>query len=575
MMHPLNRFGKCLDWLFACQLFACLIVACWFACAIRPANAVPPDSTDESLRVMCQRGLAGSAAEYCRIHKELYIEQDGLRSRWAMRQMECQAQAALQTSGDSAEAWQAVAKIESEYRQKFSQDPRLPWLSWQLARTDLLRSQQALARWLSTPAATQHREQALLSVRAIQKQIDAVEADIKERLPLAVPKSTPANSPNSQAPSRDLQELAIDCTLLRCEALLVRARCYALGTPDRLAALADVDRTAGEVLQRAQPDWSSQDELMVAQATAGLEVGRRNASLNVLLSILRGKIPTDVNQATASPAPPNTSPTASQTVSQTVSPRTRLRAGEVIIEALCQANELAPTSTILQLMAAQYDGPEVNLSRMRVELVRLQAMPSNEREAALRSIVQQAEEMGKRYGNYWRNRSEALLVAYAASSSSRATTAPPTNDLAGNNNSTGNTKLDPKRPEDKPNTPPDRPQVPEPKTNVQQDLIAIEVRQLLAGGQITAAVTKLKTAIAAPRLLPKSCCQRAWCWRVICSSRASPRVSNGSGTTASKRERVARGHGSTGTPVVEIRRSTTSCGGTHHGDLVLCSVVAE
>ncbi len=67
---------------------------------------------------------------------------------------------------------------------------------------------------------------------------------------------------------------------------------------DHLTALAEVDSTATAVFRQAAVDWSSRDELLVAQATAGLEVGKRRESLDVLIKTLLGqaiearKIPT-------------------------------------------------------------------------------------------------------------------------------------------------------------------------------------------------------------------------------------------------------------------------------------------
>ncbi len=95
--------------------------------------------------------------------------------------------------------WQLVEKIESDYRAEFPQDPRLPWLSWQAARAELLRAQQALARWLATPASVPQRDQALQSVRKVQTLVEALEKDIKERLAtLAEPLRTQSTSHQSR-----------------------------------------------------------------------------------------------------------------------------------------------------------------------------------------------------------------------------------------------------------------------------------------------------------------------------------------------------------------------------------------
>ncbi len=249
----------------ALRLRVCLLVLGFASMA----GAVPPDMSDNALEIMCRRGLAESAVEYCRTQLDLHVEQAPARARWAMRLMECQSQSALRTtSSDASQKWEQVGKTENDYRQRFADDPRLPWLAWQLARSELLRSQQSLAKWLAAPANSVQRDQALQAVRRVNSLVDSLVKDIKERLPLAQNRS----GPNPQATSRELHELQLDCALLRCESFLVRAKCYPHDSPDHLTALAEVDSTATDVFRQAAADWSSRDELLVAQATAGLEV---------------------------------------------------------------------------------------------------------------------------------------------------------------------------------------------------------------------------------------------------------------------------------------------------------------
>lgn len=423
-----------------------LLLACCCTLGLNPATALAttPDIIDEALRKMCEQGLAADAAEYCEAQAALNSQRPPQRSRWTMRQMECACQAALAApaangDGNNEEAWQAVAAIEEAYRREFPEDARLPWLAWQLARADLLRSQQALAKWLATPAAQPQRDAALQAVRRVLSRMEDVEADVKQRLPLSEPRNPESRN---QAPSNQLHALAVDCTLLRCEALLVRAKCYPSDSPDRLAALADVDRVAGEMLLRAPKDWSARDELLVARATAGLEVGKRAESKQLLERLL--------NEQAAEP------PVSADSSTEVAppSPRARIRAGAALVEALCADGDLSAAERALRTLQSNLTGPEIELAEMRVRLARLETQPAPARDSELKSIVEQAQRLGQRYGGYWRNRGEALLVSSAAAGTSAA---------AGDG-------------------------------GLAQDLVAVEVRQLLAGGQTAAAIAKLRAA---------------------------------------------------------------------------------
>lgn len=441
-------------------LFVLAGSVCLFWCCAA-AWPVPPDMTDNALRTMCQRGLAESAVEYCRAQFNLQVEDAPARARWAMRHMECQSQAALRSTGaDPSAKWQLVEKIESDYRRLFPEDPRLPWLSWQAARSQLLRGQQSLARWLATPAADPQREQTLQSVRKVQTMVEALDKDIKERLPLSQNRA----APNRQATSRELHELQLDCALLRCEAFLIRAKCYPSDSPDHLTALAEVDSTADSVFRQAAPDWSSRDELLVAQATAGLEVGKRRQSLDVLIKTLLGqaiegeKDPNIVNVPVSAP-----------------SELARLRAGGALVEALCADDKPEQAAEFLKELNKNFTGPEVDMAALRIDIARMKQLPASQRPSALASIVANTKAIGERYGAYWRNRSEALLIAEASSSTE---TKPPV--VASKDPPSRSSTADPVA-----------------STGGMPELLAIEVRQLLAGGQTVAAIAKLRSAITA------------------------------------------------------------------------------
>jgi hypothetical protein len=369
------------------------------------AWAVEPDATDLMLREMCQRGLAPTAVEICRVEIVRAGEQPPLRSRWTMRLMECQAQAALRGGATATAAWQAALQTEADYRERYPDDPRLPWLAWQAARIELLRSQAALVKWLAAPADEASRETALAAVRRMQSALDQLETDIRRRLPIAQVRS---GSSATEAPGQQLLELSIDGTLLRCESLLVRAMAYPPQSKDRIAAASDVYRVASEVLERAPLNWPARDELLVAQATAGLATGRVAESLRMLEQIVAGQSPRPPGADAGEPAGVN-SADVPPAVSQP-SLRARTRAGSVAIEALCAENELSRARQVLAIMQSQLPGPETELADLRVRLADLAQAPAETRDAALRTVLDLAQAIGNRHGDYWQRRGEALLV---------------------------------------------------------------------------------------------------------------------------------------------------------------------
>ncbi|MFO1065668.1 MAG: hypothetical protein U0892_17540 [Pirellulales bacterium] len=424
----------------------------------RSANAVDYDQIDGMLRQMCSRGLAPTAVEICRLRALRAVEREPDRSRWTMRLMECQAQLALRSPQTDDALWQAPLDECEQYRKQYPDDPRLPWLVWQASRVELLKAQCRLAAWLAAPADDKSREAALVAVRRILSMLDELDADLGKRLPL-----TQSRDPNlnKQAPAKQLHELRLDGTLLRCEALALRAQAYPADSKDRIAAAGEIYRSATEVVQRAPLEWPSRDELLTAAAAAGLEIGRAGESIRVLEQIAAGSAPAVATPdgSGSMPAPPP-------------SERARIRAASAAIEYQCRTGNAKRAANIANLFRNLFPGPESAVADIRVQLALLPDRGAAEREGELQKIIEMTKGVGQQYGDYWQRRAEALLVESAIKSPDRVTQPEMSNN-----------------PNNKPNT-----DTTSPSNQLAKDLVLAEVKQLLAAGKTAAAAEKLKTA---------------------------------------------------------------------------------
>ena len=102
---------------------------------------------------------------------------------WVMREMECHARAALLSFSTAAEHWEACHQLAEQFRPPPNESAaadtsaRWPWIQWQLGRCQLLRAQSLLASQLANPLNSQVRDDALLLVREIMADMDALQAD--------------------------------------------------------------------------------------------------------------------------------------------------------------------------------------------------------------------------------------------------------------------------------------------------------------------------------------------------------------------------------------------------------------
>ena len=372
-----------------CAVYFCFTFISSLGQAQRPAE-------DATLEAMCRNGLAATAVRYAEVQRELASDDASLYSKWTMRLMECYAQGALRGTSDAAD-WENCSSTYQDFLKSRPGDSRLPWLTWQLTRCDLLNAQSKLARFLAVPALNRERDEALALVRRIERQLESLEDDIQRRLPLAARQGI---SGGPEAPAEQLAKLLVDTGLLRCEALLIRSRMYETGSRDRIAAASDVESQAADVLKRTGQDWPSRDALLIAKATAELELGKSAEALAELIRLASDAAEINV----------------------------RHRAAMIAIETLTATGEVSSARRLLPLLSDLASGAEGEIAKMQIAIADLPGDKSEDRDRQLAIIVQRAKQLGDEYGTYWRNRAEALLRK-AASPGSTSTGAEVAVDL--------------------------------------------------------------------------------------------------------------------------------------------------
>ena len=394
----------------------CLLTA-WLSLML-PGNgfAFALDDDDFTLQSMCQHGLTESAILYATAARERVRERDDEYARWTQRLIECEAQAALRADSAADVHWKRCQEIIDEFKLERAQDRRLPWLEWQAIRCDLLLAQDRLARWLAAPANGPMREKALELVRTILSDLTQLEEDLKQRQPLAAKLSA---SDRSQAPAQQISQLRLDTILTRCEAFLIRARLYESRSRDRVGAAANVEAEAGGLLDRTPKAWPTRASLEVARATAWLDLDREAEAIALLQSVVL-----DADDLAA-----------------------RVRAAVTACEALIGQGQASRARAFVDRLKELEGGPEWELAEIRLSLSELSRLPTEKKQAEIAKLLARSNEIGARYGDYWRARVDSILAGSVSSAEV----------------SSGNLA----------------------------ELVAVEVRQLLAAGDERAAIAKL------------------------------------------------------------------------------------
>lgn len=410
------------------------ILGC-FAWALLGASSVlrgQEGAEDRTIQAMCQAGLSQTAVDYVQARLALVAEDASQTALWTMRLMEAHALSGLYQRSTAESHWAASAEVLRQFEMASPAHPRLAWLRWQHTRCLMLQAQAAVALYWAAPADSQPREQALAIIRQLLAELDNQEAEIKRLQPLAAREGLAGGS---LPPAEQFAKLLVDVGLLRCEALLLRARLYPRDSADRIAAASDVDREAGEILSRTDPNWASRPQLSIAQAAARLELGDTAAAIRALEQL-------------AKIAPLRIA---------------RVRAAALAVEALAEPpagasldlpGRLSRAAALQQLLEQLQAGPESQLARIQLALAELPLSTADAKPQQLERLLAQAKQLGATYGDYWQSRAEALLLGAAINRDQPL-------------DSTSNT------------------------SNVALELLTVEVRQLLAAGQTQPAIERL------------------------------------------------------------------------------------
>lgn len=353
-----------------------------------PSAGAQRSAEDRTLQVMYLSGLTDSAIAYSKRQIALTSDTPNLHAKWTQRLMESYGQAALRESSpaDSQTDWRESDQVLQAFQQTSPENPRLPWLFWQQGRCRLLQAQSATAQYLAAPANKQPRDSALALVREILSLMEKLEDDIKQRQPIA---AREISGPRTQAPADQLSRLRVDAGLLRCEALLIRAKLYPRDSRDRRAAATDAESQAADILGITGRDWSSRSALEVAQAIANLELGRSQEALTIL-----AKIATDSGN------------------------EMQPRAASVAIEYLAENSGASRARGLLGVLS----GPDLSLAKIRIGIAELKGASDQQRTQKLESLLVDAKGIGEQYGAYWRNRAESLLLGAGAQPASNSPT---------------------------------------------------------------------------------------------------------------------------------------------------------
>lgn len=397
-----------------------------------PAPVIPDGPAAETvLETLWRNNLYAIANEACRAQVEMLPAGSDGRIRWQCWLIRGLASEATDVEDrtppnleKAKENWAQIDAIHSETQAASPPTFRGLWIRWQYLHAIHLRAQGAMARYLANPLDNASRETALGAIRDLDRGADSLQKMIAEM----VVTSSSSTTAQARKQIRELQELATETSLLRCEALALRGQAYPLQSADAIAAGTEMEQNAIEAAGKIATDWSGRAKLELALAVSKWLQGNRSETLERTQALL-----------------------------QSNDSRVRLRALDLLVQAALQGDDRDLASSTLQQFQSLEATPEFALAQLRLALFDLpkESTAPSARQQAMAQLLTARDAIGQRFGGYWQRRAEALLLSVASSG-----------DSSGGTKTMNN-------------------------SSEATELVRIEVRQLLAASRVEDAITKL------------------------------------------------------------------------------------
>lgn len=379
-----------------------------------PANPTPlsgfgyaPFATHPDKReidALLEAGLGELARDICKEKRAVYPGDSDHHCQWAMLEMLCVAHLAA-SQPDIADNQSELAKALKECDSiavSLQNTPRALWAKQRSIWCRWYIQRRAVASYLAVPARDALKTWSLSSIRQSLSDLDELDATLKNMDPASLA-GDKSNKNNKGPTTRQLVDLTNDTILLRTDILLQRSYLYPAGNTERVAAATELLSTIERADGRISPDWSARPLLEISRATAYLQLGRPTDALKTL-----NALESSFNQDT-----------------DIKKPRTANRWTALLASCAARAarenGDLQLARTWIAKGGGADSSPDLALEEFAT-IVAEADLSKGDSDAILKRALTAKDEITRRFGNYWQQRADAILIAKSASIGTKSTT---------------------------------------------------------------------------------------------------------------------------------------------------------
>ena len=320
---------------------------------------------------------------------------------------------------------------EAEWERK---GERGPWVQFQSARCRWLLLRSAVSSYLASPTRTALSEWALTEIRRAIEILERIELDAA-----SIATSKFSNPQKGSPTVTEVSSLIAESKLLQCDLLVLRASLYRGNEEEQSAVGTSMLALLEEAEKRIGIQWSEYPKIEIARCRAWLYLQQHSKVAETVERTLADWDAKGRGQAID---------------------RWRATLCAIASESLRRTGDLSRASQWLERGGGWQTDPSLAIEHFAIELAQAQATDAQ----ALQRVLDLKRDISDRFGVYWSNRADALLIA--SNRSAPGVVNPP--QMAGSPNA-GN-------------------------ASIANELIKAEVRQLLAGKRWEQAIDRLQQA---------------------------------------------------------------------------------
>lgn len=357
-----------------------------------PALTQAPDKI--WIESLIDLGSADLACQVCQFRLKESIPGTNAHAQWLMLLMQAKTAQGLDridwnSPADSLQASLDELRSLESIQKTTDSNRRAPWIQWKELWCRRLVNQYTLAAFLSVPGRQSHQDWLLQSIRSGLDQIDSLEQVVLKMQPdkPIVSKSQrevkDKTLPN-EITSAEILDLRGEIELLRADFLYQRSQCYPEGSDEQIAAATQMLTSLDRASSQLPANWTHRPLLSLARGEAELQLGRK--------PVVQKNMEELWNSLAEDPNPE--------------SKDWRIAAASLAIRSARLSEQWQAADAWFARVGGWEKSPELALEHLAITVAR-----DLNRTASPESILGLRKRISDRFGRYWEQRVDAMLVS--------------------------------------------------------------------------------------------------------------------------------------------------------------------